>query len=156
MQQNGAIPFASRSSVPTPEAIATTSRTSTADAAYGASASRGGLEPFPAAAPLPETPPIRQTSSESNPPRKRRKSRGAGVVSVIMKVMAVVAWIIGIVVMIGAGDSIISAFDPFSFNAIVDVLTENETVKQGLTFIVFGFLFFGVAEIIRLLGDYRR
>jgi hypothetical protein len=146
---------------PAPTA-AVTAATVAATSAAAAAATKPAPTPAPTAgsssttSALPENPPIKQAGMDYYPTRKTKKSKGARAVSIVMKVIAVLVWIAAIAILIGARDVLGAAFNPFSFDALVDVLTNNETVKSGISFIIFGFLFFGVAVIIGLLGDIRR
>ena len=101
--------------------------------------------------------PASPESKDKTAPAPRKKGgAGARALAVILMTCAVIIWIIELVLLIGAGPSIMDGIADSSLEDIIVFLANNSSVISAVVGFFLGLLLFGMGELIVLLNDIRR
>ena len=72
------------------------------------------------------------------------------------KVCAVIVWLVTLAILIASGSVILNSILNLNLEGVVIFLTGNSAAAAIATGFIVGMVFFGIGELIKLLGDIRR
>jgi hypothetical protein len=88
--------------------------------------------------------------------KKVRISRGARALVTTFKFIATLIWIAAIIVLLVALSTDLGLSLPSEFRVLVAAFAGDNILLTGITWLIMGFVVFGIGELIRLLNIVRR